>query len=62
MATTRYSIAIFCIVFLNKLRRPAWAVGNYSIGPPVRIISQKHIQQNIVNKGIRNAVEMLNTL
>ena len=27
------SFMIFCFVFLCELRGPAWAVGNYSIGP-----------------------------
>ena len=36
------SFSIFCYVVHREFRGPAWAVGSYSIGPPVCINSQKH--------------------
>ena len=44
-----------CFVFLCDLQGPAWAVGNYSICPPVGSFT-KNMQQNIAKEEIRNTV------
>ena len=46
-----YSFAIFCYVFLWKLRGPAWVVGSCSSSPPAGVIPQIHIFKTLRMSG-----------